>query len=755
MLKTARHGLVSVLALAVVAAVTVGLMASTAVGASAAGRGYELVSPPDKNGGDITADSQRTRASVDGDAVAFISLTAFGDAIGTSVATDYMAVRASTPNPGSNGWATHAISPPSLGIPIRALVSQHQPAYEGDFTDDLSTGVFTSWGVLGNTPEVGEVSNLYRRADLRSPGAGFYELVSSCALCIATDTPLPVLPELAALTQIRRTLLAGMSPDGGHIVFETVHSLTSDAATTQAGACDFVGIGTLRCRNRVYEWDNGTVRLVGVLPNGSAADTSLAGDGVGVLHINNRTPHVVSDGSDGHSRIFFTQPTNASGLTSSQLAGAAHDQVNRGFIGNVYVRIDGAVTEQINASERTTADTFAPARFLDASVDGTRVIIMTREALTNDAPIGTTNKLYMYDASRDASEPDNLTLMSPDAGDGSEARGILGASDDGRYVYMLVTGQLEPGEPALGNTPGIYLWHDGVIDFIGSVPVTSALDELHSTGSNYILTPRQARVTPDGRHLLFSSISGAGLTGENHGSCDTSFGIGCRQFYVYSADTQELQCASCRPDRVPPRTMATSVIRTNNSGAKTTWHETNTISDDGRHVFFSTAESLVPEDANGRIDAYEFDTMTGTPRLLSSGRSTSDTWFMDASADGQDAFFLTRERLVGWDVDGSYDLYDARVGGGFPEPVRTPPGCAADDCQGPPGLAPAIGGMGTSLFRGAGDVQERLRARKARPRARRCRRGFVKKRVRGKLKCVKRTRTHRARRAHASQRRGS
>jgi hypothetical protein len=188
-------------------------------------------------------------------------------------------------------------------------------------------------------------------------------------------------------------------------------------------------------------------------------------------------------------------------------------------------------------------------------------------------------------------------------------------------------------------------------------------------------------------------------------------------------------------------------VRTNNSGASTAWHETNALSDDGRYVFFSTAEPLLPEDANGKSDAYMFDAESGLARLLSSGHSTSDSYFMDASRDGRDAFFLTRERLVGWDVDTAYDLYDARVGGGFPEPLRPPPPCSGDACQGPPGLSPAAGSAGTALFRGNGNVQQR-----ARKRTRACRRGFVKKRVRGKRKCVKR---HRAKRANAGQRRGS
>ena len=57
----------------------------------------------------------------------------------------------------------------------------------------------------------------------------------------------------------------------------------------------------------------------------------------------------------------------------------------------------------------------------------------------------------------------------------------------------------------------------------------------------------------------------------------------------------------------------------------------------------------------------------------------------DASANGDDAFFLTRQQLVGIDTDDSVDLYDARVGGGLASqnPPPPPPPCQGDDCQPP------------------------------------------------------------------------
>lgn len=730
-------------------------------------RAWEMVSPPDKLGADIIPDSQRTRAAEDGDAVGYISLGGFGDVQGTTVSTDYLARRSSDPNPGDNGWATHAITPvQKYPIPLNAILSQLETLYDGELSPDLDSGVVMSYSPLTNDPNVEDVVNLYRRTDLLSPGAGSYDLLSACPLCESTDTPLPPLPDNFKAEKLR-PLLAWASPDFDRIAFESNLNLTADAPP-QPGICepDNLFVSPATCRPRAYEWDEGTLRLAGILDDPAlcaaqtpstgapcAADGSIPGEGVGSSHVRTRAPHAISDGSDGHSRVFFTQPTDAQGRSSSfpGLSEIEQQSINGSSSGRLFMRLDGSSTEQLNLSERAVPDDFAPATYLDASADGTRVFFMTGQALTDDALADGQPKIYLYDASKPGTAPDNLTLLSLDgnAEDGANSRavGLIGASEDGRYVYMVVAGQLVDGEPALEGEPGIYLWHDGAISFIGSMPDGTAIGELLSSGIQFLLR-QQARVTPDGLHLLLSAIDGSGLTGEDHGTCETSLGSTCRELYVYSAEEDELECASCNPSGAPPGSMATAVVRADNGGAQTSLHRNRAISDDGRYVFFSTGEQLVPGDVNGIcegfeggsndttcVDAYVYDTATGEHHLLSSGRSSSASYFLDASADGRDAFILTRERLSGWDVDGSYDLYDARVGGGFPEPPPPPPGCVGDACQ-PAPLSLNDPTPGSATVGGPGDPRPRA-ARKAR----RCPNGKRRIKARsGKTRCVKRKR---------------
>ena len=125
------------------------------------------------------------------------------------------------------------------------------------------------------------------------------------------------------------------------------------------------------------------------------------------------------------------------------------------------------------------------------------------------------------------------------------------------------------------------------------------------------------------------------------------------------------------------------------------------ITSDGDRVFFTSFDPLVGGDVNNRADAYEF--YDGQPHLISSGRGVSNAYFMDASADGSDVFFGTREQLLPADGDGGFDVYDARVGGGFPvEPVKVP--CAEEGCQGAVSPIPAVPVIGTVSLGGNSDV---------------------------------------------------
>jgi hypothetical protein len=514
---------------------------------------------------------------------------------------------------------------------------------------------------------VATIPNIYLRDDLLAPGAGSYTLLSDCPAC---TEPIP------DESPIFQPGLAGASADFGHLFFESVHNLTAETINANAGA------GLDPFLPKLYEWDHGTVRLAGVLPDGSPAPSSAAGLGAGAIGNANlyAQPDVVS--RDG-SRVVFTSPVEG----ESYCEGAC-DLYLRDTHDTASTADDETI--QLNTDNGTT---YEPALFQGATsgVDASGKRIPIKVFFTSGP------SLYVYDGGIADAAPDNITKIS----DGPSA--IIGESEDGAYVYFISDQQLDPGSPigCDGTTPCIFVWHQGTLRSVAKINGSEV--EFDSRSARLILSPKAAALTPDGTHLLFRSEGSDGLTGYDQGdSCPGdrtgSNNPACAEIYVYDATanggTGELLCASCNPSGAPATADADIDASFNKSVAAGGTHLPHAISDDGRYVFFSTAEGLVPRDTNGVSDAYEFDTTTREVHLISSGTASADSYFLDAGANGHDVFFVTRGRLLAWDHDESQDLYDARIGGGFPEPPPVPAPCAGDDCQGsqtssPEALSPA------------------------------------------------------------------
>jgi hypothetical protein len=182
----------------------------------------------------------------------------------------------------------------------------------------------------------------------------------------------------------------------------------------------------------------------------------------------------------------------------------------------------------------------------------------------------------------------------------------------------------------------------------------------------------------------------------------------------------------------------------------------------GERLFFTTATPLALADSNSDLDVYQWEskgtgscnTVAGCLDLISSGRSAGGATFVAASSDGDDAFFLTDRSLLSADP-GSVDLYDARVGGGFPEPPD-PIACTGDACQGLPSeptdptLASLLAGLGNPPVRYSGTAGRcRLLAGQARGLRRGARR--LRRRATRAARAGKKARAHRLRGRAARQ----
>jgi hypothetical protein len=231
----------------------------------------------------------------------------------------------------------------------------------------------------------------------------------------------------------------------------------------------------------------------------------------------------------------------------------------------------------------------------------------------------------------------------------------------------------------------------------------------------------QSRVSGNGRYLLFTAAQGKGLLSRyggsdyDHGTCNIVGQIGCRELYLYDAQTEQLLCVSCRSDGLPPAvgSAATSLLTDKAGVARRTAYLNRVLSDDGRYVFFTSEEDLVEEDTNGVSDAYLYDVQKEQAFLLSSGTSARPSYFLDNSDSGSDAFILTPQQLVGWDRDLNYDLYDVRINGGFPEPAPVPSPCQGESCLAGATSPPVPLAAASSALFGRSDPKPKRRCARA------------------------------------------
>jgi hypothetical protein len=360
-------------------------------------------------------------------------------------------------------------------------------------------------------------------------------------------------------------------------------------------------------------------------------------------------------------------------------------------------------------------------------------------SVNGEVPINPGNDLYRYEPSAGAGMLEDLTPLL--GGNGAEVQGVLGASEDGSYVYFAANGDLDEGGEAtqgdcqttqphgsLPSTRGscsIYLWHQGTVSFVGLVRGTDGQDWTGTPRELFSgLAPRAAFVGGDGQTLLFRSQEK--LTAyENEG---------VPELYRFHIGDATLRCVSC-----PPSGEAVGKGPTLGTDSypgpispplgSVAMVESRNLSADGNRAFFETAEALVPADTNAEVsclnsaclDVYEWEAPEtgscegggpaysplneGCVYLISTGKDRFPSFFADASASGDDVFFFTREGLVGQDKDELQDVYDARVGGGLPSQNPAPelPCESVEACHGPYPEPPAEVSPGSATFIGPGD----------------------------------------------------
>ncbi len=343
--------------------------------------------------------------------------------------------------------------------------------------------------------------------------------------------------------------------------------------------------------------------------------------------------------SGGALSLVNLLPAQVTGTPDAELAaqsGAISADGSRVYLnmpkgGDLYLR-EASATKQLDDAQG------GGGVFQGASADGSVAFFTKAE------------HLYRYLA-----DTDTATDLTPAGG----VKGVLGTSADATYLYYQ-------------DASGLQQWHEGTTSQIAAgAAATLPSDYPPDTGT--------ARVSADGRSLTF--LSKGELTG--YENLDANTGLPDTELFLYR-EGAGLICASCNPTGERPEGSAS--IPGAVANGTTQIYKPRVLSADGARLFFDSADRLAFIDTDSVSDVYQWEATgrgdcvraPGCVGLLSEAR-TQGASFLDASASGDDAFFLTGESSLGLDP-GSIDVYDAKVGGGLPEAGK-PFVCLADACQ--------------------------------------------------------------------------
>lgn len=418
----------------------------------------------------------------------------------------------------------------------------------------------------------------------------------------------------------------------------------------------------------VYDFGSGTPVLVSRLPDGSVPACGVAQNGAQSFVIASSAPsqHWVS--ADG-TRAFFHTRGNSCGSPPE-----------------LYMRdLQAGTTTLISGPVLSGTD--GGATFVRASGDGSQVYFTTTSQL-DPADTNTTRDIYRYTV---GVGNECLTCGVPSANvtnpSGSDFPVV---NSDGSRIYFTTTSALT-GDDTDG-AKSVYLLENGTISYVAP-----------TLGINF--TSRQGGAsTPDGRVLVFRGNQADlnTLTGSDNG--------GHVQYYRYDDGDHSLTCISC-PSGGPatfdvPQGMSNLASFSGPSAPPI-------MSGDGSVIVFKTRDALVPQDDNHDEDLYEWHngavgliTDGVTPYTQLNGQTRTGSSLIGVSTDGTDIVFESFSALTPDVIDTGqppYQVYDARIGGGFPQP--TPPAqCDGDQCHGALSGPPSLAGVGSATYSGSGNV---------------------------------------------------
>jgi hypothetical protein len=463
--------------------------------------------------------------------------------------------------------------------------------------------------------------------------------------------------------------------------------------------------------NSLYEYAGSPVErpvLVGVDNRG--AQISNCGTELGGGEIRDYYNAISADGK----RVFFTALHESRGSNAT----CATPPVDE-----VYVRLNGVETvsiseplraqcEECQFTEEAPSPPKQSAQFQGASENGSKVFFTTTQELL---PSQTGKNLYEYDFTNPFRK--RIVLISKGIAE-PEVQGVARVSEDGSHVYFVAKAVLaqanrEGNAPTAGQ-PNLYAFErdaafpQGKMTFIATLSGENDAEDWAEQDS------RPVQATPDGRFLVFASA--ADLTSYKEEDAST-----VTQIYEYDAEEEILVRVSIGQNGFNHNGNtaedAAQVIRPEyalQGDSPATAESSLALSGDGAYVFFTSTNALTPSASKGATNVYEYRSTgsiaTGTVYLVSDGRdfARNGTELLGTDASGGDVFLQSADPLAPADTNTSKDIFDARIFGGFAEPIALSR-CEGDACQrplsSPPPLGPAPGSLAASVGNQAATAQ--------------------------------------------------
>jgi len=361
---------------------------------------------------------------------------------------------------------------------------------------------------------------------------------------------------------------------------------------------------------------------------------------------------------------------------------------------------------------------------------GTEPPLITPEGSTGGkAQISVVRASNLYEYDLESGKLTDLTgEATDDTGEGAAVQGVVQISEEGQYVYFVARGALKgAGGTTLRNSTGqepvaeadnLYVRQAGHEPaFIATLPANDFSD-WDRGGGNFTegASPvnNTAVVAPGGARLAF--LSNAGLptpespggydneqakTGECEGETvkgeNVAEGKMCTEVYLYDAETGHLVCASCNPTGARP--VGPSTLSTPDQEEK--HYRPRNLLEDGS-LFFESKDALVPDAKAGHRNVYEYG--GGEVHAISNVAGGYESYFLDASPDGENVFFASADKLLPEDPGGNTVVWDARVEGGRPI-TGTPVACGSVEFCEPPAIPPPVlGAPASATFSGPGNL---------------------------------------------------